>query len=160
ESRRSSRGPHAVGTDLGTSRTRTIAAMLPGKTYTRAQIASILFNRKWIILVPLSLGAAGAPYLGSFVPPRYKSESTISVIPQRVPDNYVKSNVTTSLEDRLPAITDVILSQSSLRTIIQKFDLYKETGNNGRLDDADRVMRSQDIDVTLKGKDAFQISYS
>ena len=63
--------------------------MLPGKTYTRAQIASILFNRKWMILVPLSLGAAIGPYLGSFAPPRYKSESTIRVIPQRVPDNYV-----------------------------------------------------------------------
>jgi polysaccharide chain length determinant protein (PEP-CTERM system associated) len=134
--------------------------MLPGKTYTRGQIASILFNRKWIILVPLSLGAAVAPYLGSFVPPRYKSESTIRVIPQRVPDNYVKSNVTTSLEDRLPAITDVILSQSSLGGIIQKFDLYKESRSDGRMDDAVRVMREKDIDVTLKGKDAFQISYS
>jgi polysaccharide biosynthesis transport protein len=134
--------------------------MLPGKTYTRGQIASILFTRKWLILVPLSIGAAAAPYLGSFVPPRYKSESTIRVIPQRVPDNYVKANVTSTLEDRLPAITDVILSQSSLMRIIQKFDLYKQTRTDGRMDDAVRVMRDKDIDVTLKGKDAFQISYS
>jgi succinoglycan biosynthesis transport protein ExoP len=134
--------------------------MLPGKTYTRGQIASILFKGKWMILVPLSVGAAFAPLLGSLVPPRYKSESTIRVIPQRVPDNYVRSNVTTSLEDRLPAITDVILSQSSLEGIIRKFDLYKETRNDGRIDDAVRVMRERDIDIALKGKDAFQISYS
>ena len=47
-------------------------------------------------------------------------------MPQRVPDAYVKPTVTQTIEDRLPAISEQILSRSRLERIITEFDLYKE----------------------------------
>ena len=48
----------------------------------------------------------------------YRSETLIMIIPQRVPDSYVKSTVTQTVEDRLPAISDQIMSRSRLEKIV------------------------------------------
>ena len=50
-------------------------------------------RRRWLILVPFALGVAATPLLARFAPARYRSEALIMVIPQRVPDNYVKPTV-------------------------------------------------------------------
>ena len=63
---------------------------------------------------------------GPFAPERYRSETLILVVPQRVPDAYVKATVTQSVEDRLPAITEQILSRSRLERIIQEMNLYSD----------------------------------
>ena len=47
------------------------------------------------------------------------------VLPQRVPDSYVKATVTERVEDRLPTISAQILSRSRLEQIIEAFELVK-----------------------------------
>ena len=39
-------------------------------------------------------------------------------VPQRVPDSYVKATITESIENRLPSISEQILSRSRLERII------------------------------------------
>ncbi len=80
------------------------------------------------------------------------------VIPQRIPDTYVKPTVTGSVEDRLPTINDQILSRSRLERIINDFDLYKEQRATGLMEDVVQKMRT-DIDVKLVGKESFRVSY-
>jgi polysaccharide chain length determinant protein (PEP-CTERM system associated) len=114
-----------------------------------------------VILLPFAVGVALAPYLARHAPPRYRSEALIVVIPQQVPDEYVKPTVNQTLDERLPAITDQILSRSRLERIIQELDLYKTERDRNVMEDVVATMR-QDISTSADGKnvDSFRISYA
>ena len=139
--------------------------MLPGKTYTPERIAGVLVRKRWIILVPFALGVALAPLLAGVVPKRYRSETLILVVPQRVPDAYVKPTVTASVEDRLPAISEQILSRSRLERIIDELDLYPVERQRTVMEDVVARMRTEDIALDLAANertdevDSFRISY-
>ena len=75
------------------------------RTYTLDGILRIVVRRRWLVLVPFALGVAAAPLLARVAPERYRSEALILVIPQQVPDSYVKPTVSETVEQRLPAIT-------------------------------------------------------
>ena len=64
-----------------------------------------------------ALGLAAMPLLARFAPAKYQSETLIMVVPQRVPESYVKATITQSIEDRLPSISEQILSRSRLERI-------------------------------------------
>ena len=112
------------------------------RTYTLNEIASVIAQRRWLILVPFALGVAIAPLLARYAPERYRSEALIVVIPQQVPDDYVKPTVSESVEERLPSITDQILSRSRLERIIQEMDLYKAERARGVMEDVVQTMRA------------------
>src|SRR5262245_5051429 len=121
--------------------------MLPGKRYSTADALAVARRHKWLIVLPFAVGLSAMPFLARLVPKEYRSETLIRVIPQRVPDNYVRSNVTTSVENRLPAITDVILSRSWLERIILEFNLYAHQRQAGLLEEAIGQMRDKDVSV-------------
>ena len=130
------------------------------RSYTPEDIVRIVQQRRWVILLPFAAGLAAAPLLAPFAPERYRSETLIMVVPQRVPDAYVKSTVTETIEDRLPSISDQILSRSRLERIIQEMDLYKELRARQVMEDVVQQMRA-DVDVALIGREAtsFRVSY-
>lgn len=136
------------------------------RTYTLDEIVSIIVRRRWLILVPFALGAAAAPLLARFAPERYRSEALILVIPQRVPDSYVKPTVSETVEQRLPALTDQILSRSRLEQIIQEMDLYKAERSRDVMENVVQTMR-RDISTTAVGNtsavakevNSFRVSY-
>ena len=132
--------------------------MLPGKKYTPEDILRILRRRFWIILVPLAIAAAATALVVRRLPNLYRAEAAILVVPQRVPDSYVRSTVTTRIEDRLPGISQQILSRARLERLIQDFDLYPEERRNGIMEDIVDKMR-RDVDVRVVRGDAFRISY-
>ena len=92
--------------------------MLPGRTYTPDDIQNILWQGRWWILLPFALGLSLTPLIASHLPKSYRSETVMMVIPQRIPDSYVRSTVTDSVQDRLFSISDQILSRSRLERII------------------------------------------
>jgi polysaccharide chain length determinant protein (PEP-CTERM system associated) len=120
----------------------------------------MIIGRRWLILVPFALGLAVAPALSTLEPKKYRSETLIMVVPQRVPDSYVKSTITESIEDRLPSISDQILSRSRLERIILDFDLYREERGRQVMEDVVARMRN-DITFGLEGKnvDSFRVAY-
>lgn len=132
--------------------------MLPGKTYTPEDIVGILRRRAWLVAVPLVVGLAGGIVLFKRLPSKYQSTTLIMVIPQRIPDIYVKPTVTGSVEDRLPTINDQILSRSRLERIINDFDLYTQQRETGLMEDVVQRMRG-DIEIKLVGKESFRVSY-
>ena len=133
--------------------------MLPGKKYKPEDVLKILRTRVWLVLVPFAVVSAVTAVVVRKLPDRYRSESLIMVMPQRVPEAYVKSTVTTRLEDRLHAMQQQILSRSRLEHIIQEFNLYPEERERGIMQDVVEEMR-QDIRVDVVKGDAFRVSYT
>ena len=135
--------------------------MLPGKTYTPDDIQRILWRDRWWILVPFAVGLAFAPFIASRIPELYRSETVIMVIPQRIPDSYVRSTVTASVEDRLFSIGDQILSRSRLERVITEFDLYPEERRLSPFEDVVALMRDAIVVQPPAGREqSFRVSYT
>ncbi len=132
--------------------------MLPGKKYTTDEILRILWHRKFVILVPFLVASVSTAIVAHKLPKRYRSETVILVVPQRVPEEYVRSTVTTRIEDRLTSLRSQILSRSRLERIVQDFNLYPEMRREAVMEDVIESMRN-DVDVKVERGDAFRISY-
>jgi polysaccharide chain length determinant protein (PEP-CTERM system associated) len=132
--------------------------MTPGKTYAPDELARLAWARKWLIVLPFLLCTGATIVALQFIPNRYRSETLILVVPQRVPESYVRSTVTTKIEDRLQSISQQILSRTRLERIIQDFDLYKSERQAHVMEDVVQDMRKQ-ITVQMVKGDAFRVSY-
>jgi polysaccharide chain length determinant protein (PEP-CTERM system associated) len=132
--------------------------VLPGKTYTVDEVAQIAWRRKWLILVPFVVCAAITAVVAHFLPNKYRSDTLMLVVPQRIPEAYVRSTVTTKIEDRLNSISQQILSRSRLERIILDNNLYVEERRRLTMQDIVEQMR-RDIDIEVIKGDAFRVSY-
>jgi len=133
--------------------------MLPGKKYTPEDVLVILRRRIWLVLVPFAIVSAATAVWARRLPDRYRSETLILVVPQRVPESYVRPTVIGGIEDRLPSITQQILSRTRLERIIRDFNLYAEQRRVGIMEDIVDRMR-QDVGVQLVRGDAFTVSFA
>jgi polysaccharide chain length determinant protein (PEP-CTERM system associated) len=134
--------------------------MIPGKTYSAEDYLHIAWRRKWIILVPFVAISIGTFAVVKRLPNQYRSQTTILVVPQRVPDTYVRATVTATIDDRLRSISEEILSRSRLERIIQDYNLYPEMRKKSSLETIVERMR-RDITVdTMKGGTTFVIAYT
>ena len=118
------------------------------RAYTPNEVLRCFLGQRWIVLVPFAIGLAAAPLLARYVPEKYRSETLIMVVPQRVPDAYVKATVTESIEGRLPSISEQILSRSRLERIITDMSLYADLRARMPMEDVVQAMRNE-ITVTL-----------
>src|SRR5262249_12793809 len=105
-------------------------------------------------IVSLVIGYA----ISRVLPDRYRAETLILIVPQRVPESYVRSTVTSRIEDRLQSIGQEILSRTRLEKIIQDFNLYAAERRAGIMQDGVEQMRKDISDDVVKG-DAFRIAY-
>jgi protein tyrosine kinase modulator len=132
--------------------------VIPGKKHTPDEMARIAWRRKWVILVPFVTIALATMAWTRTLPNSFRSETIILVVPQRVPEAYVKSTVTETIEDRLGAIREQILSRSRLETIINDLGLYPELRDTYVMEDLVERMRT-DIGITVAKDDSFRVSY-
>ncbi len=133
--------------------------MLPGKTYTVDEIAKVIWRRKWLLILPFVAVTVGTAIVAHFLPNKYRSETLMLVVPQRVPESYVQSTVTTKIEDRLNSISQQIMSRTRLERIILDNNLYPRERASKPLQDVVEQMRKDiAIEVISKG-DAFRVSY-
>ena len=133
--------------------------MIPGKVITPEDVWRALQRRLWFIVVPFLLVAGGAAYYASSLPNRYQSETLILVVPQRIPESYVRSTVTSRIEDRLRSISEQILSRSRLEPIIRDFGLYVDLRQQRSMEDVVGVMRGQIRLGTVRG-DSFRVAFT
>ncbi len=133
--------------------------MIPGKVYTPEDIAFIAWRRKWWAILPAIVIATAAFVWIRTLPNQYMSDTLILVVPQQVPETYVRSTVTTRIEDRLQTITQQILSRTRLERIIQDFNLYPELRKTAIMEDVVERMRSSIAVQVVKG-DAFRVSFT
>ncbi len=135
--------------------------MIPNKEYSFDTLVQIGRRRKWLIILPAVLVASIAAAVIYMLPNTYRSETLILVVPQRVPEAYVKSTVTGRIEDRLRTISQQILSRTRLEQIVQDFNLYqRERQNQELMEDIVEKMRTKDIGIDIVKGDAFRVSYA
>jgi len=86
----------------------------------------LLLRRKWIVIftsIPILI--LGLLYcLTTHL--TYKAEATIVVVPQKVPESYVRSTVTGRNDERIRGILQEITSRTTLEKLIKKYDLYPD----------------------------------
>ena len=133
--------------------------MLPGKTYKPEDILKVIRKRFWVVVVPWAVVAAVTAAVARKLPDLYESKAMIQVIPPQVPGNIVAPSTTVSLQQRLQATTQTILSRTRLERLIQDFDLYRpEREKRQIMEDIVEGMRS-DIHVDPVKGDAFTVRY-
>jgi len=128
----------------------------------------IFFRRKWVIIFSFLSVFFGAGVYALKTPAMYKSTTTILIIPQLVPENYVRSTVTLNMEDRLPTIQQQITSRTRLINVMDELGLFREERKEQVLDDIVDMMKQQvEIDVAqdrrkaiVRDADVFSISFS
>jgi len=132
--------------------------VLPSKSYTPDEILRILWSRKWLILAPFVVATLATGVTARRLPKVYRSETVILVVPQRVPETYVRSTVTSRIEERLASINPQILSRSRLEPIIREFGLYAQDLRTRTMEEVVESMR-RFITVKVEGGNAFRISF-
>jgi polysaccharide chain length determinant protein (PEP-CTERM system associated) len=101
--------------------------MLPGRKYTIDDIRRILWKGRWIMLAPIVPGLIVGLVVARAQPELYKSSTLIQVLPQRVPDSFVKTTVTSTVEERLKSIEEIVKSRTALEAMITDLGLYPDS---------------------------------
>jgi protein tyrosine kinase modulator len=108
----------------------------------------------WILVV-------GAAWV---LPAKYRSETSILVEQQKVPEHYVEPNIAVDLQQRLQSMSEQILSRTRLMAIVEKFHLYStEQKRSGMQDIVDQMRKDISIDLVRSAGaeiSAFKVSYS
>jgi polysaccharide chain length determinant protein (PEP-CTERM system associated) len=132
--------------------------VLPGKKYTPEDVVRILWRGKWLIALPFMICALAAAGIAYSLPNQYRSQTLVLVVPQRVPEAYVRSTVTTRIEERVRSIREQILSRSRLERIIEEFNLYAEERRNEPMEDVIERMRNN-VFTRVVREDAFEVQF-
>lgn len=134
--------------------------MLPGKKYVVDDVVRILRRRIWFLLVPAAVAAAGVSMWARSLPDEYWASTTILVVPQRISESIVRPTISSSIEDRLPAIRQAIQSRTRLEALIEELDLYAAERRVRVMEDVVELMRSN-ISIQMSARnDAFEIGFS
>jgi uncharacterized protein involved in exopolysaccharide biosynthesis len=131
------------------------------QTITTILVGDAMKQRLLWVLVPTVVTAALTATLSYyFMPARYQSESLVLVVPQQVPEAYVRSTTSpTHIEERLQTITQQILSRTRLDRIIEDFDLYPELRKKATMEAVLDQMRSS-IGIKIVNGDAFRVVFT
>lgn len=123
-----------------------------------------LVRRRWIVGIGLFGCWLAVWMMALLMPSVYKSETTILIESQKVPEEYVVANVSMDLQQRLEGMRQQILSRTRLQHIIDQFGLYKE----GTKSNPDEVIEQMRKDIKTEAVEspgrrgefsAFKISY-
>ena len=125
-------------------------------------------RRKWLIVSSVTVSLAIAVALCFLLPKSFRSTTTVLVESQKIPESYVKSGVEGSIEGRLSAILQLVMSRSLLTQIGEEFKLFRPEMSSEQRETVIEGMRKK-INVTktkvghAKGADTiegFSISFA
>jgi polysaccharide chain length determinant protein (PEP-CTERM system associated) len=133
--------------------------VLPGKKYLPEDLVRIAWRRKWFILIPFFVVSIATDIVSFNLPNVYRSSALIAVVPQRVPESYVKATVTQRTEDRLKGLYQKIQSRTFLERAIHEFNLYPRERRTGILEDVTEKMR-RDIVIENVTGDIFRVTFT
>jgi len=111
-----------------------------------------VWKRKWLVVIPVVLFTTATSLVAYSMPVSYRSETRIMVVPQRVPESFVPSSISTKLEDRLDVIRQQVLSRTRLERIITEFNLYEVERKTGIMEDVVQRMRDRDIGIEMPSR--------
>jgi polysaccharide chain length determinant protein (PEP-CTERM system associated) len=126
-------------------------------------ILELAIRRRWLILVPFCLALILGIVLAFILPKQYQASTLILIEPQRVPQNYVQSIVSSDASDRIDTLSQQIMSRTNLEKIISDFNLFSDP-RHAKIYMEDKIKSlGERIDVNVtrdrRGADAFSISF-
>jgi polysaccharide chain length determinant protein (PEP-CTERM system associated) len=132
---------------------------------TLVRVFGIVQRRRWWILSTFCCVTLATVLVSFVMPAQYKSEATIIVEQQQVPEKYVTPTSTSDLLQALQAMTQDILSRTRLLQIINEFELYPAERKRLGPDEVVQLMRkSIEIEPLVSSQErrsanAFKISF-
>ncbi len=112
------------------------------------QYVDLFLRNKWLITLPFILITLGSFIFALAIPNIYQASTTILVVPQKVPENYVRSTVPAAVADRLQTLNQQIMSRTRLQQVIERYGLYRELSKKMAPEEIIELMR-QKIDVSV-----------
>ena len=108
--------------------------------------------------------AAAAILAIAMIPDEYRATTTILVDPQKIPDRYVSTTVSSDPSERLNTITQEVLSSTRLQHTIEQFNLYPQMRAKRSREEVIEYMRTK-ISIQVKqssgqGLSSFAITFS
>jgi len=125
---------------------------------TPAEFLEVFLRRKWFVIFSFLLIFLGASVYCVLMPELYRSSTTIMVVPQRVPENYVRTTVTSRIEDRLGSIRQQVLSRTRLTAVMDELGLFRAERRDLAMDALVEEMRKR-ITIEVRQNDAFTLSF-
>lgn len=119
----------------------------------------IVLRRKWFVIFLSLFIVFGATVYCVVTPERFKSSTTILIIPQRVPESYVRGTATIRMEDRLRTLQQQVMSRTRLLTIMDELGLFSDRRKKETLDLLVEEMRKR-VEVQVRGSDSFTLTFS
>jgi succinoglycan biosynthesis transport protein ExoP len=86
-------------------------------------LAAARQRRSWLIAA-FALGLLVTIALGTFLPPQFRSAGTILIEQQEMPQELVRSTVTSYADERVQVISKRVMTTETLLNIIRRYDLY------------------------------------
>ncbi|MEZ5500743.1 MAG: Wzz/FepE/Etk N-terminal domain-containing protein [Steroidobacteraceae bacterium] len=136
-------------------------------------LLAIVRRRRKPILLTLVTGLVVTLLLVLLIPPRYQSTAVILIEQQEIPQDLVRSTVTSYADERVQIISQRVMTTQNLLGIVKRFDLYvdrQQRDSRERLiqrmrDDIDFQMISADVVDPRSGLPrqatiAFSVSYT
>ncbi len=121
------------------------AMSVPRRSLDIEDYIGVVRRHKAWIFGPTFAGLVIAVVVAFLWPDTYMSTARIRVVPPQVPEAYVPPNITTDMQARVTALTQVILNRASLTNLINKYQLYKKDLTRMPMDDVVESMRKNDI---------------
>jgi succinoglycan biosynthesis transport protein ExoP len=88
-------------------------------------IARMLWKHPWMLVAITLFLSTASVIVVKRLPALYKAQALIVVDSQTIPEKFVSATVTTDVQNRLSQISEKILSDGRLKSIIQEFHLYQ-----------------------------------
>jgi polysaccharide chain length determinant protein (PEP-CTERM system associated) len=135
----------------------------PARSYNIDDYIEIFRRRIWYFIIPFFAIMTGTVLYAAFAPRLYKASTLVLVSPQKVPEAFVQSTVTSGIEERLQSISQEVMSRTRLETVISEFRLYqKESKKLSKEQVVELMQKNILVELPTKKKDeksSFAISY-
>ena len=83
-------------------------------------------RRKTAVMITAGMLIVISALLAFLLPAKYQSAGTILIEQQEIPQDFVRSTITTFADQRLQVIKQRVMTSTNLFKIIGKFDLYQD----------------------------------
>jgi uncharacterized protein involved in exopolysaccharide biosynthesis len=108
---------------------------------------AIVKYRRRALIITFVLGLAAAVALALLLPSRYRSAGTILIEQQEMPQEFVRSTVTSYADERVQVISKRVMTTETLLNIIRRYELYPEERAN---DTREALLTRMRKDIGLK----------
>lgn len=110
----------------------------------------ILRRHKSWILGPMFASLVIGTVIACLWPNTYVSSGLVRVVPPKVPESFVPSNLNSDLQARFESMYGKVVGKDNLTSIVNEYDLYKKERKNTPLQDLVEQMKTKYVKFSLE----------